>query len=172
MTAVPATGYHFVKWSDDVSTASRTDTNVTADISVTASFAIDTFTLTYAAGTHGTISGDCLADACPTAATAPPSPPCRPPATTSSSGATTSDRQPADRPQRDRRHQRHGELRHRHLHADLRRRHPRHDQRRCLADASTYGGDGTAGDRRAGRRLPLRQVERRRQHRQRAPTST
>ena len=36
----------------------RTDTNVTADISVTASFAIDSFTLTYAAGAHGSISGD------------------------------------------------------------------------------------------------------------------
>ena len=39
VTAVPNTGYHFVQWSDDVMTASRTDTNVTANISVTASFA-------------------------------------------------------------------------------------------------------------------------------------
>ena len=36
----------------------RTDLNVTADISVTATFAIDTFTLTYAAGPSGTITGD------------------------------------------------------------------------------------------------------------------
>ena len=37
-------------------TSPRTDTNVTADISVTASFAIDTFTLTYTAGANGTIT--------------------------------------------------------------------------------------------------------------------
>jgi hypothetical protein len=39
--AVPATGFHFTSWSDGVLTASRTDINITADISVTASFAID-----------------------------------------------------------------------------------------------------------------------------------
>jgi len=39
VTAVPNTGYRFVRWSDDVMTASRTDTNVTADINVTAVFA-------------------------------------------------------------------------------------------------------------------------------------
>jgi len=42
VTAVPDTGYHFVQWSDGVLTASRTDTSVTADINVTATFAIDT----------------------------------------------------------------------------------------------------------------------------------
>ncbi len=57
VTAVPATGYHFVKWSDNVTTASRTDSNVTADLSVSASFAIDSFTLTYTAGAHGSIQG-------------------------------------------------------------------------------------------------------------------
>jgi len=57
VTAVPDTGYHFVEWSDSVATATRTDTNVTADISVTASFAINEYTLTYTAGTGGTISG-------------------------------------------------------------------------------------------------------------------
>jgi len=57
VTAVPNTGYHFVSWSDGVATASRTDTNVTANISVTASFAINTYTLTYTPGAHGTISG-------------------------------------------------------------------------------------------------------------------
>lgn len=41
VTAVPDTGYHFVQWSDDVMTASRTDTNVTANITVTATFAIN-----------------------------------------------------------------------------------------------------------------------------------
>jgi hypothetical protein len=39
VTAVPNTGYRFVRWSDDVMTASRTDTNVTANITVTAMFA-------------------------------------------------------------------------------------------------------------------------------------
>ena len=57
VTAVPNTGYHFASWSDGVMTASRTDTNVTADITVTANFAIDMFTLTYTAGTGGTING-------------------------------------------------------------------------------------------------------------------
>jgi len=39
VTAVPDVGYRFVRWSDGVMTASRTDTNVTADITVTAVFA-------------------------------------------------------------------------------------------------------------------------------------
>ena len=57
VTATPNTGYHFVSWSDGVLTAARTDLNVTADLSVTASFAINTYTLTYTAGTGGTIAG-------------------------------------------------------------------------------------------------------------------
>src|SRR6185295_11322151 len=57
VTAVPNAGYHFVNWSDGVLTAARTDTNVTTNISVTASFAINTYTLTYTAGANGTISG-------------------------------------------------------------------------------------------------------------------
>jgi hypothetical protein len=39
VTAVPDAGYAFASWSDGVLTASRTDANVTANISVTASFA-------------------------------------------------------------------------------------------------------------------------------------
>ena len=57
VTAVPNTGYHFVDWSDGVLTPARTDTNVVANINVTANFAIDTFTLTYTAGTGGTLTG-------------------------------------------------------------------------------------------------------------------
>ncbi|MGD8192156.1 beta strand repeat-containing protein [Brevibacillus ginsengisoli] len=57
VTAVPDTGYHFVSWSDGVTTASRTDKNVTADLNVTANFAINTYTLDYVAGANGTISG-------------------------------------------------------------------------------------------------------------------
>ncbi len=41
VVATPAIGYHFTSWSDGVLTAARTDTNVTANISVTASFAAD-----------------------------------------------------------------------------------------------------------------------------------
>ncbi len=43
--ASPNTGYHFVNWSDGVLTASRTDTNVTANVSRTAYFAINTYTI-------------------------------------------------------------------------------------------------------------------------------
>ena len=57
VTAQPNTGYHFVSWSDGVTTATRTDTNVTSDKSVTATFAINTYTLSYTAGAHGTILG-------------------------------------------------------------------------------------------------------------------
>lgn len=39
--AVPDAGYHFTSWSDASTTATRTDTNVTGDVTVTASFAID-----------------------------------------------------------------------------------------------------------------------------------
>ena len=41
VTAQPALGYHFVKWSDDSTQNTRTDLNVTANITVQASFAID-----------------------------------------------------------------------------------------------------------------------------------
>ena len=76
VTAAPDTGYHFVTWSDGVLTATRTDTHVTADIAVTASFAINTYTLTYGAGAHGTLTGaspqsvDHFADGSPVTAVA------------------------------------------------------------------------------------------------------
>ena len=60
VTAVANSGYHFLSWSDGVTTPSRTDANVTTDINVTASFAVNpvtTYTLTYIAAAHGTISG-------------------------------------------------------------------------------------------------------------------
>jgi alpha-tubulin suppressor-like RCC1 family protein len=60
VTAVPDAGYHFVSWSDGLTTASRTDMNVTANKTVTASFAINTYTITYAAGFHGTITGTAI----------------------------------------------------------------------------------------------------------------
>jgi hypothetical protein len=59
VTAVPNPGYHFLSWDDGILTATRTDTNVTADHTFTANFttAIDSFTLTYTAGANGTITG-------------------------------------------------------------------------------------------------------------------
>ncbi|MCM3629485.1 InlB B-repeat-containing protein, partial [Paenibacillus glycanilyticus] len=57
VTAVADTGYHFVRWSDGVATASRTDLNVTGNLNVAAEFAINTFTLTYTAGAGGSVSG-------------------------------------------------------------------------------------------------------------------
>jgi autotransporter-associated beta strand protein len=40
VTAVPNTGYHFVSWSDGVLTATRTDSNIQSNLSVTATFAM------------------------------------------------------------------------------------------------------------------------------------
>ena len=62
MTAVPDTGYHFVNWSDASTANPRTDINVTANVTVTANFAINTYTLTYTAGANGTITGVIAAD--------------------------------------------------------------------------------------------------------------
>ena len=57
VTAVPDANYHFVNWSDADTNATRTDTNVMADVSVTANFAIDTHTVTSSVGTPaGSIS--------------------------------------------------------------------------------------------------------------------
>jgi len=41
VTATPDAGYHFVSWSDGGLTATRTETNVTANLSVSASFAVN-----------------------------------------------------------------------------------------------------------------------------------
>jgi hypothetical protein len=57
VTAMPNAGYDFTQWSDGVLTAARTDASVTANISVTATFTIKSYTLTYNHGTHGTITG-------------------------------------------------------------------------------------------------------------------
>ncbi len=40
VTAVANPGYHFVFWSDGITTAARTDANVTASILVTANFVV------------------------------------------------------------------------------------------------------------------------------------
>src|SRR5204862_9601 len=53
----PDTGYHFVNWSDASTANPRTDSNVTANVSVTANFAINMYTLTYTAGANGSVTG-------------------------------------------------------------------------------------------------------------------
>ena len=62
VTAVPAAGYHFVKWSDGLTANPRTDIGVTGDVTVEAEFAEDavpvTYTLTYTAGANGTLTGE------------------------------------------------------------------------------------------------------------------
>lgn len=57
VTAVPDVNYHFVDWSDGILTSERRDEDVTDNLSVTANFAIDTYTLTYNTDGNGTISG-------------------------------------------------------------------------------------------------------------------
>ena len=52
VTAVPNAGYHFVNWSDGVLTAARTDTNVTANVNVTANFAAPVVTNTNDGGVN------------------------------------------------------------------------------------------------------------------------
>ncbi len=53
VTAVPDIGYHFVEWSDGLETPTRTDTNVMADISVSARFAINEYNVLVEAGSAG-----------------------------------------------------------------------------------------------------------------------
>ena len=55
--AVPNAGYRFVKWSDGNTNAKRTESNVTANISVTAEFEVIIYTLNYTAGENGSIQG-------------------------------------------------------------------------------------------------------------------
>ena len=54
VTAVPNANYHFTSWSDGILTAARTDTNITANKSVTASFTIDTYALSVTKAGTGT----------------------------------------------------------------------------------------------------------------------
>lgn len=56
VTAIPNTGYQFIRWSDGVYSNPRTDTTVSSNISVTAIFGLNTFTVTATAGPNGSIS--------------------------------------------------------------------------------------------------------------------
>ncbi len=61
VTAQSNTGYSFEIWSDGIETASRTDTNVTSNLDVTAFFSVDStteHTLIYLSGLGGWILGD------------------------------------------------------------------------------------------------------------------
>ena len=53
VTAVPNTNYHFVNWSDSSTSNPRTDTSVTANVSVFANFAINAYTIVPSAGSGG-----------------------------------------------------------------------------------------------------------------------
>ena len=58
VSALAVTGYHFTGWSDTKTDDHRTDINVTADATYTATFAIDTHTLCYqTADANGSIVG-------------------------------------------------------------------------------------------------------------------
>ncbi len=61
LTANPAAGWHFVGWTGDLASISNPAT-ITMDSSknVTATFEINTFTLNYFAGTHGSLTGNAL----------------------------------------------------------------------------------------------------------------
>jgi|GEM_PF-2377595 len=55
VTAVPNQGYHFLRWSDGYTGATRTDGNVSQDLSVTAYFEIDTYTVWFMIDEIGSI---------------------------------------------------------------------------------------------------------------------
>ncbi len=57
VTAVGDQYFHFAAWSDGRTDNPRTDTNVVADVTVTATFALNMYTVTYLAGPGGSISG-------------------------------------------------------------------------------------------------------------------
>src|SRR5450756_2115145 len=56
VTAVPNAGYHFVSWSDGSTVNPRTDTNVTANHTFTATFAVNPYTLTVNKVGNGTVT--------------------------------------------------------------------------------------------------------------------
>ena len=62
VTAVPNTGYHFVNWTKDGSSYSETNpltvTNVTGNMTITANFSINTYTVVFAAGANGIVTGN------------------------------------------------------------------------------------------------------------------
>ena len=57
VTATPLAGYTFNSWSDGVLTATRTESNVVANVFATARFTAITYTVNYNAGPNGSITG-------------------------------------------------------------------------------------------------------------------
>ena len=57
VTAVPNANYHFTNWSDASTVNPRTISSIETTTSLTATFAIDTYTATYNSGGNGSISG-------------------------------------------------------------------------------------------------------------------
>lgn len=57
VTAVANTGFRFIGWSDGVTNATRKDTDIKGNITVTAKFEMITHTVTYVAGENGSITG-------------------------------------------------------------------------------------------------------------------
>lgn len=57
VTAIPDTGYHFVDWSDGSTDNPRSDSSLEENISVTANFAINNYTLNYLASSGGSLTG-------------------------------------------------------------------------------------------------------------------
>lgn len=57
VTAVPDSGYYFTSWSDGNTSASRVDSAAQSDLNVVAGFSLYQYTLTYTAGSNGSISG-------------------------------------------------------------------------------------------------------------------
>ena len=154
VTAFPTPATTSSTWTDGVLTAARTDPNVTANITVTATFAINTYTLTYTAGANGTITGTTpqtvdygtsgtAVTACPTPATT---------SSTWSDGVLTAARTDIERHGQ---HHGDGQLRDQHLHADLHGRRQRLDHGDVAADGrlrrERHGGHGGSRP-----RLPLR----------------
>ncbi|KAF0131413.1 MAG: hypothetical protein FD155_1077, partial [Bacteroidetes bacterium] len=56
VTAIPNAGYQFVNWSDLSTANPRTDVNVTANLTVTANFALNTYTIVATVGANGSIT--------------------------------------------------------------------------------------------------------------------
>jgi uncharacterized delta-60 repeat protein len=58
VSAVPNANYSFVNWSDGITTATRNETNVIANKSVTANFTINSYTVNYLSGANGSLTGN------------------------------------------------------------------------------------------------------------------
>lgn len=57
VTAVPDEGYRFLRWSDGLESAERTDTDVRAELLLTPYFEVITFKAVYTASENGTVVG-------------------------------------------------------------------------------------------------------------------